>query len=202
MKLVGRRPLTAEPPKGMHGSPCKFRRSFCGSSEKSPLAVGLMAGASAGLAVGTSAACCSWLWWKGQRHLARCDRPGTLPRRKIDRGEPPPPPRHSVGRSPFIDPTECISDVACSVWVGGGRVHLRARRLKNEISRSTYWDLRTASPTAEIDAHIHKPERHTLRRVVSTVLAICRPRSNSVRAHLPPDISPPAAKPATTSKTR
>jgi hypothetical protein len=116
------------------------------------------------------------------------------------RGEPPPP--ILTGAALFIDPTECISDVACSVWVGGGRVHLRARRLKNEISRSTYWDLRTASPTAEIDAHIHKPERHTLRRVVSTVLAICRPRSNSVRAHLPPDISPPAAKPATTSKTR
>jgi hypothetical protein len=27
--------------------------------------------------------------------------PGALPRRKIDRGEPRPPSRHSVGRSPF-----------------------------------------------------------------------------------------------------
>jgi hypothetical protein len=39
----------------MHGSPCKFRLSFCVSSEKSPfekspLAITLMAGASAGLA--------------------------------------------------------------------------------------------------------------------------------------------------------
>ncbi len=68
--------LTAQPRRAMHGSPCKLRPSFCGSSEKSPLAITLIAGASAGLAVGTNAGCCSWLWWRGQRHLARCDRPG------------------------------------------------------------------------------------------------------------------------------
>jgi hypothetical protein len=39
-------------------------------------------------------------------------------------------------------------------------VTLRARRLKSEIGRSTHSPgLRTASPRAEIDAEIHKPER-------------------------------------------
>ena len=52
--------LTAGPRRAMHGSPCKFRLSFCGSSEKSPLAITLMAGASAGLAGGTNAGLLSW----------------------------------------------------------------------------------------------------------------------------------------------
>ena len=52
--------LTAQPRRAMHGSPCKLRLSFCGSSEKSPLAIALMAGASAGLADGISAECFSW----------------------------------------------------------------------------------------------------------------------------------------------
>jgi hypothetical protein len=38
--------LTTQPRRAIHGSPCKLRLSFCGSSEKSPLAITLMAGAS------------------------------------------------------------------------------------------------------------------------------------------------------------
>ena len=50
------RGLTVQSRRAVHVSPCKFRLSFCGSSEKSPLAIALMAGVSAGLAVGTNAA--------------------------------------------------------------------------------------------------------------------------------------------------
>jgi hypothetical protein len=51
--MAAARGLTVHP--AMHGSPCKSRLGFCGSSEKLPLAITLMAGASAGLAVGTNA---------------------------------------------------------------------------------------------------------------------------------------------------
>jgi hypothetical protein len=54
---------------------------------------------------GTNAGCCSRLWWNGQSHPARCDWPGVLPRRKIDRAEPPPPARYLSGAALFIDPT-------------------------------------------------------------------------------------------------
>jgi hypothetical protein len=97
--------LDCQSNRAMQGSPCKFRLSFCGSSEKSPLAIALMAGAYAGLAGGISAGCCSWLWWKGQSHPARCDRPGALPGRKIDRGEPPHPRGILSGAALFIDAT-------------------------------------------------------------------------------------------------
>ena len=47
--LLIRSPLKSEIGR-RHGSPYKLRPSFCGSSEKSPLAITLIAGASAGLA--------------------------------------------------------------------------------------------------------------------------------------------------------
>ena len=80
----------------------KLTLSFCGSSEKSPLAITLMGGASAGLPGGISAGCCSWSWWKGQSHPARCDRPARFPGPRLIEANRHHPSRHFCRVQPFL----------------------------------------------------------------------------------------------------